>query len=110
MAAKKDYGIIFWIHLAIIVMALLSPFWLSWEIILIGICLGYMQLFLFKGCIFTRFELGSTEETFRGHYFRKIGFKINSKKLKLFFYWIEPIMILSLAIIWQVIFGRYIFI
>ena len=62
MNDKKDFGLVFWIHLAIILLFYSSPFLFSWKVITGTIFLYYLQLLVFKGCVLTKVELESRGE------------------------------------------------
>ncbi len=98
---KKEFGLIFWLHLIIILAVLSSPFWLSWKIILIFIFLYYFQLFFFKNCLLTKLQFNETtrDTTFYSHYLEKLGIKINKRKLRIFLDYILPWIILTISII-----------
>ena len=100
---KKDFGIIFWVHLLIILAIYSSPFWVDWKIIAVGIGVYYLQLILFKNCILTTLQFNEKERdtTFYSYYLTKLGFNINKTKLRLFLDYIMPWLILAVALPWQ---------
>jgi len=103
VAKNKDFGLIFWIHLFVLFLMYSSPFLFSWQLILIGVVLYFFQLLVFGGCVLTIKELGSErKEGFNAHYLRKLGFKVNETKLKIFLS-LVPWFILFVAVVWQVI-------
>ena len=55
---KREFGLIFLLHLIIILLCLSSPFWLNWKIVLLGGLLLELQYAILGGCILSRFELG----------------------------------------------------
>ena len=96
---RKDFVIIFWLHLIIILVIFSSPFWLSWKLIVIAIFIYYVQLLLFKNCILTtlQFQEKDRNTTFYSYYLEKLGFNVNKKKLRLFLDYILPWLILGAA-------------
>ncbi len=104
MKTKSNFGLIFWIHLFFIIIAYASPFLLNWKIVLFGVILIYIQNFVFQGCLLTHAQFGKDPYiTFYHKYLTLLGFRINKYKLKFFMAWIMPIIILLVAIIWQLI-------
>ena len=99
MEMKKDFGLIFWVHLLLIILVWLSPILFSWKIILLLIFIYYLQLFVFGDCILTKKQFGNEkrEETFYSYYLCKIGFKINKKKLVIFLDYVLPWILFIIA-------------
>ena len=103
---KKDFGLIFWIHLILILLVYVSPFLFSWKLILIGVLYIYFQEIFLKGCFLTYAQFGKdTDMTFYYRYLTLLGFKVNKKKLKFFMAWIMPWIILGIALIFQEVLG-----
>jgi hypothetical protein len=103
---KKDYGIYFWLHLFVIVFWYVMPFLFSWYWLMFGVVFSYGQGLIINGCVLTYAQFGKgSDETFFAYYLRKIGINLNKKTAKLIFFWIEPIAIFSVALIWQLILG-----
>ena len=101
----SDYGLIFWVHLILEFLAYFSPFLFSWWIILIIIILLIAQQLVFKGCILTHAQFGFDENmTFLYPYLRKLGWKVNKKRMKIYKTWIENWIILVVALVWQLVF------
>jgi len=106
MKQTKDFGFIFWVHLILILIAYSSPFLFRWQLILTGILLLFFQQMIFQGCLLTHAQLGKDPYmTFYYPYLTLLGFNINKKKLKFLMTWIIPILVLSFALIWQIIFN-----
>jgi len=106
MKQTKDFGIIFWIHLILILIAYLSPLLFRWQLILAGVLFLFFQQIIFQGCILTHAQFGKDPYmTFYYRYLTLLGFNINKKKLKFLMVWIMPILVLSFALIWQIIFN-----
>ena len=106
---KNDFGLLFWIHLILIILVWLSPFWLSWKLILFFIFLYYLQLVIFKGCLLTQsqFNIKGREMIFYHYYLTKFGFKIGKEKARIFVDYILPWIILIAAIIIQTRFSIF---
>ena len=103
---KKEYGLFFWLHLAVILFWYVCPFLFSWYWLLIGVVYSYGQGFLINGCILTYKQFGKdTDETFLRYYLEKIGVHLTKKTAKLIFFWIEPIFIFLVAVVLQIVFG-----
>jgi hypothetical protein len=104
----KDFGIVFWVHLVLIIIAYCSPFLFSWELISFGIIILWVEYIVFTGCPLTHAQIGKKDKeiTFYTIYLEKMGFKFNREKIKNFFRNIVPLIILAIAIIWQVLFGN----
>lgn len=95
-------------HTLLIILAWASPFYLDWKIILIGIFIISIQELIFKGCILTNLQFNKkikakSDNTMYYFYLEKIGFKPNKKKIKFLARYIFPLIILILAIIWQIL-------
>lgn len=105
---KKDFGSIFWLHLALIILAYLSPFLINWKIILLGIILLWIEYAVFQGCPLTHAQIGKKDKeiTFYTIYLEKMGFNFERKIVKNFFRNIMPFIVLAVAILWQVILGK----
>ncbi len=104
MDRNKDFRLIFWIHIFVICLMYFSPFLFSWKVVFIGVMVYYLQLLIFGGCILTIEELGAErKEGFNAYYLRKMGLKVNERKLGIVLNFIVPWAILALALIWQVV-------
>jgi len=81
MKQQKDFGLIFWVHLILIILLWASPFWLSWKLIILAIVLYYLQLLVFKDCILTKAQFGEKKRstTFYWYYLTKLGFRLDRK-------------------------------
>ena len=109
MVPKK---LIFIAHLILILLAWTSPFWLNYKIIGVLIILNYCQIRIFKGCILTNLQFknkiyDSNDLTMYSYCLELIGFKPNRKKVKFIARYIMPAIILTIALIWQVLIKRY---
>ena len=94
----------------LIVLAWSSPFWLSWNFILVGIFVYYFQLVIFKEDFFTKRNFNTKERgemTFYSFVLEKVGIKINRKSMQLISDYIFPWVILFIAYYWQVSLGNF---
>ena len=95
------------IHLALIIAAWSSPFWLAWQII--GACsiVLYVQFFLLKGCVLTNLETGGNHhDTFYHHHFSRIAPGLPKYPIWFFMRYVAPFAIPLCAYWWQVIQGH----
>ena len=101
------FGPIFWIHLVLIILAYSSPFLVSLWVIGVGILLLWIQYYLAKGDLITQAQFGKDPEmTFYTPYLEKMGMKFNRSSFLIFIRYIMPLIILALALIWQVWLGN----
>ncbi|MBT4516602.1 MAG: hypothetical protein HOC78_01790 [Candidatus Komeilibacteria bacterium] len=108
---KTDYGLIFWIHLLVILAYLITPFVLGWQWIFLIVALFYLQNLLFKNCVLTKAQLDErgdvdeSERSFYSYYFKKIGLKVNSKWVKKYFAYSLMWTVFAVSLIWQLAFN-----
>jgi len=101
------FGVIFWLHIGLEIIAFSSPFLFSWWLILIAIIILSVQYYVVGGCIMNKWQFGKTEDvTFLYPYCKLIGLSIELEKLKFFMRVILPVIILSIAVIWQIFMGN----
>jgi hypothetical protein len=106
MKLKKDFGVVFWIHLTLILLAYFSPFFFRWQIIFVMVFASFIQQVIFKGCILTHAQFGKDPHmTFYYRYLTLLGINVNKEKLKFLMTWIMPILVLLFVLFWQVILG-----
>lgn len=101
MISRYNLGLA--LHLAFGILAASSPFWISWKIILIGIVLFYVQHFLYGRCLLTTFQFKGKDVDFVHYYLKKFGFNFPRKKVAFVVTYILPFLILTTALIRQVI-------
>jgi hypothetical protein len=102
MQNKKDFGLIFYIHLFLIFVSYTSFLWLDWKIILISVI--FLQIYyLFRGgCDLTYIEFGKDEDTtFVWYYLKKIFPNLNQKSTKIIVRYTIPFIIIFLAYLKQ---------
>lgn len=100
---KKDFGLIFWLHLVLILAIYSSPFWISWKIILLFVGLYYLQLLVFKNCVLTNIQFNESQRdtTFYSYYLGKLGLDLDKRKLRIFLDYFVPWIILLVALALQ---------
>ncbi|MFH1290838.1 MAG: hypothetical protein ABIH92_05535 [Nanoarchaeota archaeon] len=106
MAIKKDFGIIFWLHLILILIADSSPILFRWQLIFFGVVFLFLQQIIFQGCLLTHAQFGKDSYmTFYYKYLKLVGFRVNKKKLKFLMAWIMPVIVFLISILLQKILG-----
>lgn len=106
--AKNDFGLVFWAHLVVILLFISTPFWLGWQWILFLALLFVVQDKTAKNCVLTKAQFKGREDileeelSFYAYYFKKMGLKINAKKVKKYFAWVLLWAIVLLAMFWQI--------
>jgi len=103
MNDSKGFGLLFWLHLLLILAIWSSPFWMPWKLIILGIALYYLQLLLVGDCILTKrqFESPKREMTFYAHLLEGLGFHFNRRKVRLVADYVMPYIILGIALLRQ---------
>ena len=91
------------LHFVIIVLVLISPSLVTWKLVLLGALLYLLQLYLFGGCVLTRAQFGTYDDTFYAHIFNALHIPVNPIKLKFFVDFILPVIIVMVAVFLQVI-------
>jgi hypothetical protein len=103
---KKDFGIIFWIHLVLVIAVWMSPLWADWKLISIGVILFSLQYLIMGGCYLTFLETGEYKDaTFYYHYLSRVFPKLNKRQTKIFVTYILPVILLIIAYVIQTKFG-----
>jgi len=107
MNEETPFGLFSWFHLAIVIGCYASPFLFSWVILTIALVLGYIQEFLFKGCVLTKlqFKNKKSKDTFHNFLFNKIGLNLNKEKVYFVSTWIIPGSLFVFSLLWQVVLG-----
>lgn len=100
---KNDFGLLFWVHLSVLVVIYSSPFWLSWKWIVVGIAIWYIQILFYGNCFLTNVEFGKSDRgaSFHGYYLAKLGIRPNPKKLSFFITYILPWSLFAVAYLRQ---------
>jgi hypothetical protein len=106
MKMKSNFGVIFWLHLFLILIAYSSPILFRWQLIFFGVLFLFLQQLLFQGCLLTSAQFGKDPDmTFYYRYLTLMGFRVNKKKLKFLMTWIMPIIVFLFAILLQKLLG-----
>lgn len=95
-------SLLYYIHLIIFTLAILSPVLFSYKIVFLGVVLNYVQLFLFKGCILSRAQYKDSDSWFVYDLILKLGFRPDKKHFGFFGKFILPPLILIIAIMLQI--------
>jgi len=101
-----DFGIIFWLHSAIILFAYLSPFLIDIKFVVVLFLLFYLQDALIKNCVLTMEQFHKRKIDFYYYYFKKFGFNFGKRKLEIIEEGIIMPLVLFIAIVWQVFLGN----
>lgn len=103
---KSEYGLIFWLHVAVVMVAFSSPIFFDWQLIIISALLLELQYFTIGGCVLTHAQLGKDkDETFIWYYLRKIFPNLDPFKTKFVIRRVLPVMVIVVALIPQVYFN-----
>jgi|SRR3989344_651997 len=108
MKHENDFGLIFWLHLAVILLIFASPLLVSWKVILSLIAVYYLQLLIFGGCILTKkqFKGADPDTTFYHYYLTKLGFNLGKRAVSNFVDYCLPWVVFSGALVWQIILSK----
>ena len=105
---EKDFGLLFWLHLGLILFAYVSPLWLNWKIIVGVVVVLQLYYALRGGCDITFWEFGDDKDTtFLWYYLRKIFPTLDQKKTKFFVRIIVPVLVILIALISQIVFNYH---
>ena len=96
------------IHMLIFILAATSCLWLNIKFLAIGLALYWLQILIFDSCVLSIAQFKNKDTVFMGIYINKLMRKLklkewNIKQQKTFMRVIEPIMVLLLAILFQVV-------
>lgn len=89
------------LHLLIIILAYMSPWFVSWEIVLLVFILYRLQFILFDGCFLSMWQFGKPKETFFFHYIKKFFPNANKKLIDFITDWVLPAGAVVLAFVIQ---------
>jgi hypothetical protein len=109
---KNDFGLLFWVHLLVILIYISTPFWLGWQWVLLLVALFYLQNKLFKNCVLTnaqlkdREDVDESERSFYTYYFQKAGLKVNPRWVKKYFAYTLLWVFFIVSIFWQMDLAR----
>jgi len=109
---KSDFGLIFWVHILVILAYFTTPFILGWQWILLIVALFYLQDKVFHNCVLTdaqlkgRNDVAECERSFYTYYFKKMGLKINPIWVKKYFAYVLVWTVVIVALFWQLDLGK----
>lgn len=91
------------LHFIVIVLALLSPFLFSWEVIAVFIILYYLQLYVFGNCILTikQFKEKDRDTSFHWYLLNSVGFNFSKRSVRIFVDYYLPWILLITAVVYQ---------
>jgi len=102
---KKEFGLIFWIHLFLIIFSYLSFLYIDWKIIVLVVLLLQIYYLLRGGCDLTFSEFGNDKNiTFVWYYLSKLFPNLNQKTTKIFIRYVLPIFLILVSFLLQKIF------
>ena len=102
----QKLGLIFWVHLFLIIISYSSFLYIDWKLILLGVLLLQIYYLLRGGCDLTFAEFGNDKDTtFVWFYLRKIFPNLNQKITKIFIRFIFPIFLILVSFYLQKIMG-----
>jgi hypothetical protein len=101
------FGIVFWAHLALVILTWLGPFLAPWQLPVLGYSLVLAQYIFLKKCVMNRHHQLSEDggNTFYAHLFELIGIPVNREKVR---FAVRKLMMPSLILftLWlQLIYG-----
>lgn len=104
---KKEFGLIFWTHLLLIIVSYLSFLYIDWKIIVVGVLLLQVYYLWRGGCdlAYIQFGYDNKDITFVWYYLHKLFPNLSQKKTKIFIRYAVPICIVLLSFILQKIMG-----
>ena len=101
---KRFKDFIIWLHIIEVTFVWLTPFLFSWYLIVLGILLNYIQELLLGGCVLTIMQFGKkNKKAFYTFILEKIGYRPNNEKVIFFVNHIKPLILLGIALIWQIL-------
>jgi len=94
------------LHIVLIILAYTSPIWLDWKLITLGVVINFIQILIAGGCVLSIAQFNNKDQTFHEWYLNKIGIKVNRQRFNMFVRYIVPFIILSAALIFQLVFSH----
>ena len=104
-----DFGIVFFLHLALILIFYFSPFIFSWKIIIFFLLYICFQEVFFQGCLLSFFQFGRERRKlpfFHFYYLGKMGINLNKKSFNFILVWLVPTGIFIFSLVWQEVFSQ----
>jgi hypothetical protein len=99
---KAIYYITFWLHLLLIIAVWASPLWLDYRIFACFYVLYIVQLLVFKGCVLSQAQFGSSikrseQVSFYYHYLTKLGFRWSKAHVNKFVDIVLPFILITIS-------------
>ena len=106
---KENIKHIIWLHALVVILVWLSPFLLSWWLIIIGIAIYYLQLMILGDCILTKWQFDTKKRGLSFYYFVlvKMGYEPDMYRVSWIVDYITPWVILGIALFLQLILHFY---
>jgi len=99
MKGERRYSeVIGTLHILIIAACFFSPWLFKWPIIILAYIIYHLQLYLFKGCILSRWQFGKNQDGFYHHYLKKVFPRIKREYIDIVVDYLIPLIIISLAV------------
>jgi hypothetical protein len=109
---QRDFRLIFFIHLFLIVLFWLLPFLVNWKLVLLSVFLYYVNHYLWKAtyglCPLTmiEFKTKNPKASVWVYYLNKYtSLKVDKKRLHFVLFRIVPPTILVVSLVWQILLG-----
>ena len=98
------FGPWFWMHLALNILFLMSPFLFSWKILTVVLILYFLQFAIFKNCLINKVHFNQDKDTvFLYPYLKILGWSLSYQKSKILLRYILPLLLFFIALIWQLV-------
>ncbi len=87
------------LHVAIILLALSTPLWLDWRLIILLALLNLAQVAIFDGCVLSQYQFKSKSQGFYKYYIDKYfpKNKIQEKHLDILLDYVAPLILVGIA-------------
>ncbi len=101
---KTLFGFFFWSHLLLEFIFVSLPFLIPWWLLAVLVGLLFLQFKIFGNCLINKVHFREDDDAvFLYPYLKMLGVNISYPRAKLFLRYILPILLIGVAIIWQVI-------
>lgn len=106
---EKEFGLIFWTHLLLILLFWSLPFLVDWKLVFLSVIIYYLQRYIRKFwydiCPLTeiQFNTKDTDFSFYYYYLRRLGLPVEKRKVRFTVTWLIPWIILVVALLWQIV-------
>lgn len=90
-------------HLVVIILSWTSPFWISWQWVLVGVVVYIIGGKYLGYCPLTKCQFKSVQKGFYEYYLSKWGVKLTHNQFTVLARYVFPLVIALLAIVWQVL-------